>query len=737
MMKNTFYHGWIPVGKLRTLKQASIHMPALLLATILFCVQGKAAAANNPLNGISADGFDAKSGAIKTEVCIEGGNDLCSIHNGNFVVYKNFDFDSGVAAFKARIASTKKGAIEIRLDSPTGILMGTCPFNSTGGWQDWQDVNCIVDNSQPGVRDIYLIFKGEINGALINVRSFVFLKSVVAKNSQIPMGFTNRTDVVDDEPQATGAWGIPENGFTEDFEDGHLKNWTVRGITITKNALEKNYSAASSGTNFNFALTPNVYINKTDTGGEWRTIAEASLSADIVIDSPNALPGIGFSSKDSKQWVYVALNAASNTIDVWRQFSDGAPARTKQFSLESTNSADSKWALQPGVKYRLQLDWSPYSDGLIVFVHDDKGNTIISFRTLIDLPVARHPLLVCSGGDARFDNVNFDPTLDSWEFKWQWKKTPVLASDVCNPAIWKWKDGKYYMMWRKFGADNYHGIISSTDGVNWTRVEDDVLKCTGDMNVVVDPFGDGRVYITPGGDHMPWWSSDGSKSFTVWNKTGLNLGGIFGNCRIQEIVDTGKYPQMTSVKFENANYRFIAFCEDWGRDPKPHTVILLSNTLTNWVLANPDPVIPPGTNFWGEKGSAIGSAIVLPDGNILIASCSCTFAGYTGAPEPSNVSAIVDGKHPWKVLKLGILPDAPVSRDHVWYEGPNFGTALYYEPATDTLFFYGGFHDYYIGMMRVHNFSQSQLFHPQQAHTRQDKLAAGYLRSTQNSKVAL
>jgi hypothetical protein len=286
----------------------------------------------------------------------------------------------------------------------------------------------------------------------------------------------------------------------------------------------------------------------------------------------------------------------------------------------------------------------------------------------------------------------------------------VLAADVCNPAIWKGKNGKYYMMWRKFGADNYHGIVSSTNGTDWTRVKDDVLKCTGDMNVLVDPFGDGLVYITPGGEHLPWWTSDGSNDFTVWKKSGRNVGDIFGNSRIQEMIDTKKYHQLAPVQLQGVDYRFIAFCEDWNREPKPHTVVLLSNTLTNWVLANPNPVIPPATNFWGEKGSAIGSALVLPDGNIFIADCACTLAGYTGAPEPSNVSAIVDGKQPWKVLKLGRLPDAPVSREPVWYEGPNFGTAFYYELENDTLFFYGGFHDYYIGMMRVEHFSKSKIF---------------------------
>jgi hypothetical protein len=318
--------------------------------------------------------------------------------------------------------------------------------------------------------------------------------------------------------------------------------------------------------------------------------------------------------------------------------------------------------------------------------------------------------LISYARGARFGNVQFDPTLDDWDFKWQWKKQPVLTSDVCNPAVWKWRDGKYYMIWRKFGRDTYHGIASSTDGINWQRISDEVLKCTGDMNVLVDPFGDGLVYATAGGDDMPWFTSDGSRHFTEWKKAGFSLGSICGNSRIQEIIDTKKYKQLAPISFAGAEYRFIAFTENWIDLPQPHTVVLLSNTLTNWILADPSPLIPPGKDFWGEKGSAIGSALPLPDGNILIASCSCTFAGYTGAPEPSNVSAIVDGKEPWKVLRLGILPDAPVSREDVWYQGPNFGTAFYYEPENDTLFFYGGFHDYSIGVMRVQNFSRSKLF---------------------------
>ena len=595
---------------LHTNKPAYHRKLVVVTAFIICLVGGELLAANNPLNTILAENFDAKNGAIKTEACSEGGINLCSIHHGDYVVYKSYDFDSGVAAFKARVASPRHGVIEVRLDSLTGPLLGNCAFDNSGGWQNWQDVSCQVDNSQAGVRDVWLVFHGEASNTLVNLKSFVFLKSITSasKAQAIPLGFSSRVDGIDDEPQAMNAWGIPENGFSDNFEAQNLNYWDARGISITTNGLDQRCSAESLGTNLNYAFTPDVYINKTDTGGEWRTLAEGALSADIIIDAPHARPGLGFSSKDGNAWICVTLNAASNSIEAWQKLPNGSQTKIKEYR-GNTNNADGKLAIKTGVKYRLQLDWSPYSDGLIVFLNDGQGNTIDSFRTVIDLPVARRPLLICSGGNARFDNLKFDPALDGWNLKWQWKKTPVLASDVCNPTMWKGKNGKYYMMWRKFGADNYHGIISSDDGVAWTRVKDEVLKCTGDMNVVVNPFGDGLVYITPGGSGMPWWTSDGSNDFTAWKDSGLTLGSIYGNNRIQEIIDTQKYAQLQPVSYEGVNYRFIAFTENWIKSPKPHTVILLSNTLTNWILANPDPVISPRTDFWGEKGSAIGSPL--------------------------------------------------------------------------------------------------------------------------------
>lgn len=673
---------------------------------ILFGSSDRSFAANNPLNPIPAESADVKPDAIRVEPCSEGGTSFCGIRDGDCLVYKNYDFDSGVAGFQARIATMYKGKIEIRLDATNGPLMALCSFDKTKSWKDWETITCKTDHSLAGVRDIFLIFQSPEPArppdGLINLAWFVFLKSIVADPAHVMLGSPTRVDVDDNEPQATHGWGIPENGFTENFDAGNSLRWRTVGMVIASNSPDGKFFAASPSTNFHYAFTPNAYINKTDTGGEWRTLAEASLTAEITIDAPESHPGIGFISADGRQWIGVTLNATRNSLEAWRRLADGSLAMIKQHG--DTNGL---WHLEAGGNYQLKIDWSPYSDGLIAFLCDRHGKTLTSFRTAIDLPAARRPMLLCWGGGARFTNIRFDPSLDSWNFAWQWKKSPILTHDVCNPAVWKWKDGNFYMMWRKFGRDTFHGIASSKDGVHWARIKDDALKCTGDMNVLVNPFGDGLVYVTPGGDNMPWWTSDGADNFTVWTKTSLKLGSIFGNSRIQEIIDTKQYPQMHPVALDGANYRFIAFTENWTDLPQPHTVVLLSNTLTNWVLANPSPVIPPGANFWGEMGNAIGSAFVLPDGNILLASCSCTFEGYTGAPEPSNVSAIVDGNQPWRVLKLGILPDAPVSRENVWYEGPNFGTAFYYDQGMDTLFFFGGFHDYHIGVMRVTNFSAS------------------------------
>lgn len=123
---------------------------------------------------IEAENFYTQSG-IQTETCTEGGEDVGYIENEDYAVYKNIDFGDGAASFKARVSSaTNGGNIEIRLDSITGTLVGTCPVAATGDWQTWADATCNVSGVS-GKHDVYLKFTGD-SGYLFNFNWFTFVK---------------------------------------------------------------------------------------------------------------------------------------------------------------------------------------------------------------------------------------------------------------------------------------------------------------------------------------------------------------------------------------------------------------------------------------------------------------------------------------------------------------------------------------------------------------------------------
>jgi hypothetical protein len=121
---------------------------------------------------IEAESYGTQSG-IQTETCTEGGQSIGYIENGDYAVYNNIDFGTGAAGFQARVSSAASGGnIEIRLDSNTGTLVGTCPVAATGDWQTWTDAKCAVSGVS-GKHDLYLKFTGG-SGYLFNFNWFTF-----------------------------------------------------------------------------------------------------------------------------------------------------------------------------------------------------------------------------------------------------------------------------------------------------------------------------------------------------------------------------------------------------------------------------------------------------------------------------------------------------------------------------------------------------------------------------------
>jgi hypothetical protein len=115
----------------------------------------------------------AWASGVETEAASEGGRNVAFIDNGDYIKVKGVDFGSGAASFDARVASaTNGGNIELRRDSLTGTLMGTCTVPGTGGWQTWVTRSCGVSGAT-GIHDLYLRFTGG-SGSLFNVNWWRF-----------------------------------------------------------------------------------------------------------------------------------------------------------------------------------------------------------------------------------------------------------------------------------------------------------------------------------------------------------------------------------------------------------------------------------------------------------------------------------------------------------------------------------------------------------------------------------
>jgi alpha-galactosidase len=144
---------------------------------------------------IEAENYSNQSG-IQNVTCDEGTEAIGYTENGDYAVYSNVDFGDGAKSFKARVSSASNGGkIELRLDSATGTLVGTCAVPATGGWQTFTDVACNVSGAS-GRHDLYLKFIGD-SGYLINVNWFTFSKDGIPSDPVLTLGDLNSDEQID------------------------------------------------------------------------------------------------------------------------------------------------------------------------------------------------------------------------------------------------------------------------------------------------------------------------------------------------------------------------------------------------------------------------------------------------------------------------------------------------------------------------------------------------------------
>ncbi|MCR3760050.1 carbohydrate-binding protein [Clostridium felsineum] len=145
----------------------------------------------NPYERTEAETI-AWNGGISTEKCSANGNntpfnnlDVTSVNNGDWLAVSKADFKNGAASFKASVASTVGGQIEIHLDSVDGALIGTLNVSPTDGEQSFKEMQCNV-KSVSGVHNVFFKFVGNSNKNLFNIDYWQFSTNSTNDNPPTP-----------------------------------------------------------------------------------------------------------------------------------------------------------------------------------------------------------------------------------------------------------------------------------------------------------------------------------------------------------------------------------------------------------------------------------------------------------------------------------------------------------------------------------------------------------------------
>ncbi|WP_124065084.1 carbohydrate-binding protein [Clostridium sp. E02] len=134
----------------------------------------------NPYERVEAETIAWNRGILTENTSASGGpvsnQQVTNIHNGDFIAVGNADFGSeGAKSFKANVASSVGGKIEIHLDKENGRLVGAVDVPNTGGDRNFREVQTTISNAT-GVHNVFFVFRGNGNQQLFQFESWQFSK---------------------------------------------------------------------------------------------------------------------------------------------------------------------------------------------------------------------------------------------------------------------------------------------------------------------------------------------------------------------------------------------------------------------------------------------------------------------------------------------------------------------------------------------------------------------------------
>jgi predicted alpha-1,2-mannosidase len=543
----------------------------------------------------------------------------------------------------------------------------------------------------------------------------------------------------------------PMREYFDGFEDNNLNGYISNGLDITDNAnaLYGQHSVERTGSGTGYAYVPSVQLLN----------FEGEVSVIFKIDDPSSKPGVGFASEDGS-WVYAVVDSAHNFLraerkgknsiygttpsDYWKvknqqpKFNWGTETQENNFYILDVGR-DGCGGISMDTEYLLTLYFSTRSMAAMAVLQNLSGTELARVRAVVDF-TPDHPFFL-SNGPVKFDNFYFN-VIDNWVYNWQVDLNPVLspstdnwdAKGAFNPSVGFW-DNIFRMYYRGNAIlpppdgppASSIGYATSSDGYKWTKdpnknpalekgVDGGNNISIEDPTLVINPFENnvqyleytdvqknGNIQTTP------------SKIRTTTDFENFGAGWMINaENKTTAIVDASS---IDNVSFGENSYRFFTYME-------PSYSMMFSNDLKIWAQYNKGaPLIPRSDETWSnlpldEHGNDAAeipvSGWIMPDGNILVATCMSNAEGYVGGPGATVGTAIFDGSHPWLLQNRATLPFVPVyfgdvrsgtadlSKDNrSWSNGPNFPGALVMGPDNWLYLYYGG-NDQYTGVARTH-----------------------------------
>jgi len=136
--------------------------------SIAWNVRGETIPARDLSKVTRAENFDTYAPAVKlVDESKASGTAVGSSAAGDWIAFKDADLRG--STFSATVASLVSSKIEIRLDSPTGRLLGTASVPATGDIYRYATATAALARAR-GHHDVYLVFGGALRVSTFSIR---------------------------------------------------------------------------------------------------------------------------------------------------------------------------------------------------------------------------------------------------------------------------------------------------------------------------------------------------------------------------------------------------------------------------------------------------------------------------------------------------------------------------------------------------------------------------------------